>query len=121
MQLFVSPGQLCVALYKVSQSASLVYTTLFLTFCICTKQAAIEAGDSGELNRLILKAEKLEMGTEPLVAQAKEVRGSGTTSLCSGVIKCSLLGGGGCSAFFVLFHALGGGLGCVATACLLWL
>jgi hypothetical protein len=27
---------------------------------------------------------------------------------CSGVIKCWLLGGGGCSAFFVLFHALGG-------------
>jgi hypothetical protein len=41
--------------------------------------AAIDAGDSGELNRLILKAEKLEMGTEPLVAQAKEVRDSGTT------------------------------------------
>jgi hypothetical protein len=41
--------------------------------------AAIEAGDSSELNRLILKAEKLEMGTEPLVAQAKEVRDSGTT------------------------------------------
>jgi hypothetical protein len=48
--------------------------------------AAVDAGDSGELNRLILKAEKLEMGTEPLVAQAKEVRDSGTTYRCSDVI-----------------------------------
>jgi hypothetical protein len=53
--------------------------------------AAIEAGDSGELNRLILKAEKLEMGTEPLVAQAKEVRDKGPTSLCSDEIMCYLL------------------------------
>jgi hypothetical protein len=74
--------------------------------------AAVDAGDSGELNRLILKAEKLEMGTEPLVAQAKEVRDSGTTSLCSGVIKYWLLRGGGWSALFILFHALGGGLSC---------
>lgn len=34
---------------------------------------AVENSDSAELNRLILKAEKLEMGTEPQVMQAKEV------------------------------------------------
>lgn len=36
--------------------------------------AAIEGSDSAELNRLILKAEKLEMGAEPVVVQGKEVR-----------------------------------------------
>lgn len=36
--------------------------------------AAMETSDSAELNRLILKSEKLEMGSEPLVVQAKEVR-----------------------------------------------
>ena len=34
---------------------------------------AVEKSDSAELNRLIVKAEKLEMGTEPQVMAAKEV------------------------------------------------
>jgi hypothetical protein len=34
---------------------------------------------------------------------------------CSDPIKCWLLCGGGWSALFILFHALGGGQSCVAT------
>jgi hypothetical protein len=44
--------------------------------------AAMETSDSAELNRLILKSEKLEMGSEPLVMQAKEVSFSIVRVLC---------------------------------------
>lgn len=52
--------------------------------------AAMESNDSAELNRLIVKSDKLEMGSEPIVLQAKEVRRSVVVCVASVLSLCSL-------------------------------